>query len=76
MSFAAINASKGAITALYVAADPEIEKKGYNGEYFVPHATLATASKEATDEAACVETWKASEAILKKKFKNDWVHEV
>ncbi|KAL2918554.1 hypothetical protein HK105_201955 [Polyrhizophydium stewartii] len=36
-----ISADKGALTQLYVAADPEIEAKQYRGRYFVPYAALA-----------------------------------
>ncbi|KAI8916295.1 hypothetical protein EDD86DRAFT_14262 [Gorgonomyces haynaldii] len=66
MDYLSINPVKGAITTLYVAGDPDIERLGYNGQYFVPYASLAQASPQALDRVQAQKTWDAVEREIRK----------
>ncbi|KAL2918557.1 hypothetical protein HK105_201958 [Polyrhizophydium stewartii] len=67
-----INAQKGALTQLYVAADPEIEAKQYRGKYFVPYAALAEPTAVAKNEEFAAKTWEWTQEILQKHYRPDW----
>ncbi|KAL2918555.1 hypothetical protein HK105_201956 [Polyrhizophydium stewartii] len=67
-----IDAKKGALTQLYVAADPEIEAKQYRGRYFVPFGVLGEPTAVAKNEDFAVKTWEWTQEILQKHFRPDW----
>ncbi|KAL2918552.1 hypothetical protein HK105_201953 [Polyrhizophydium stewartii] len=67
-----ISADKGALTQLYVAADPEIEAKQYRGRYFVPYAALAEPTAVAKNEEFAAKTWEWTQEILQKHFRKSW----
>ncbi|THG97704.1 hypothetical protein EW145_g7563 [Phellinidium pouzarii] len=58
---------KGAVTQLYAATAPEIEKNGWRGEYFVPYAKRTQPSKLAMDEKLAEELWTFSENMVREK---------
>ncbi|KAL2918556.1 hypothetical protein HK105_201957 [Polyrhizophydium stewartii] len=67
-----IDAKKGALTQLFVAADPEIEAKQYRGRYFVPFGVLGEPTAVAKNEAHAAKTWEWTQEILQKHFRPDW----
>ncbi|KAL2919121.1 hypothetical protein HK105_201394 [Polyrhizophydium stewartii] len=67
-----ISAEKGALTQLYVAADPEVAEKQYRGRYFVPFAQLAEVHETAKDEGLAARTWEWAQDVLQKHYRADW----
>eukprot|EP00871_Galdieria_phlegrea_P005348 jgi/Galph1/5814/GphlegSOOS_G4489.1 len=72
MAFAR-NTENGAMTTLYVATSPDIEKKNIRGAYFKPSAilpapfikpTIATPSSKATDPNLAKQLWDLSERLV------------
>jgi hypothetical protein len=72
MAFAR-NIENGALTSLYVATSPDIEKKNIRGAYFKPSATLpapfirpaiCTPSAKARDATLATKLWQLSERLV------------
>jgi NAD(P)-dependent dehydrogenase (short-subunit alcohol dehydrogenase family) len=72
MRFCAISPAKGAITPLYAAADEDIQRCGYKGQYFVPFAHLAYPSEQAQNEELAQETCRETEEFLRKYYRKDF----
>jgi len=49
--------TQGAATAIYLAASPEVERKGERGEYFIPIATEDRTSEIAEDKDLARNLW-------------------
>jgi retinol dehydrogenase-12 len=60
----ALNSEEGAVTQLYVATSPEIEKKGIHGKYFVPMARMKDVSTIGSNVTAQKELWDFTEKLL------------
>ncbi|KAI9193127.1 uncharacterized protein BJ171DRAFT_532510, partial [Polychytrium aggregatum] len=70
----AVKPEFGALTQVYVATSPEIEKENYRGQYFIPTAILATPSNYATDGELATKLWDFTVGLLSEKgFKNQWI---
>eukprot|EP00842_Homolaphlyctis_polyrhiza_P005912 jgi/Hompol1/6321/HPOL_001080-RA len=67
-----IDAYKGALTQIYVAADPDIERLRYRGQYFVPYAALADPAATATDPILTFKTFDWTEKVLQSHFRKSW----
>ncbi|CAG8521340.1 8951_t:CDS:2 [Ambispora gerdemannii] len=64
----AMNEDDGALTQLYVATSPEIEKENYRAKYFVPFAKLETPKPFATNQETASRLWKWTEEFLNEKL--------
>ncbi|CAG8536264.1 6241_t:CDS:2 [Ambispora gerdemannii] len=64
----ALNEDDGALTQLYAATSPEIEKENYRGKYFVPIAKLETPRPFATNQETVSRLWKWTEELLNEKL--------
>ncbi|KAI8803534.1 hypothetical protein BJ742DRAFT_496882 [Cladochytrium replicatum] len=60
--------AKGALTQVYAATSPEIEKNDYRGQYFVPFGKLAKPSQLAEDKELRDRLWEFSEKLTKEKL--------
>ena len=58
---------KGAVTPLYAATSPDIEKNGWKGEWFEPMAKRATPSEYARDPQLAKDLWTFSEKVVTEK---------
>jgi retinol dehydrogenase-12 len=67
-SLFAMSPEKGALTSLYVATSPDIEKNDWRGQYFVPIAKWAKPSKLASDEDLPKELWQWTENVIQEKL--------
>ncbi|KAJ1559091.1 hypothetical protein HK405_012039 [Cladochytrium tenue] len=66
-----ITEDQGASTSLYLATDPEVEKKDYRGQYFYPVAKLAEPGTPfATDAALARRLWEFTEKLVAEKVRN------
>ncbi|CAK4722615.1 unnamed protein product, partial [Aphanomyces euteiches] len=55
---------KGALTQLYVATSPDVEKHKWQGEYFTPIAKLDTADKVIRDPELVDRLWKWTNEVI------------
>ncbi|KAJ3289428.1 hypothetical protein HDU76_007535 [Blyttiomyces sp. JEL0837] len=69
MNFILSPVEEGSLTQLYAATSPEIDSKGYKGEYFVPVALLGNKSVLAKDEGGVLgkKLWEWSEKVVAEK---------
>ncbi|KAL2912617.1 hypothetical protein HK105_207925 [Polyrhizophydium stewartii] len=58
--------AEGALTQLYLAAHPDVEKKRITGRYFVPTAVEEAPSPLATDTASQDSLWAVSNEVIKR----------
>ncbi|KAL2912619.1 hypothetical protein HK105_207927 [Polyrhizophydium stewartii] len=58
--------AQGALTQLYLAAHPDVEKKRITGRYFVPTAVEEAPSPLATDTASQDSLWAVSNEVIKR----------
>lgn len=58
---------KGAITPLYAATSPDIEKNNWKGEWFEPMAKRATPSEYARDPQLAKDLWTFSQKVVTEK---------
>ncbi|KAL2912618.1 hypothetical protein HK105_207926 [Polyrhizophydium stewartii] len=61
-----ITPAQGALTQLYLAAHPDVEKKRITGRYFVPTAVEEAPSPLATDTASQDSLWAVSNEVIKR----------
>lgn len=57
---------KGALTTLYAATSPEVEKKDYRGKYFVPQGKLADTTALVQKEQLAKDLWEFTESLINK----------
>ncbi|KAI8147751.1 hypothetical protein BJV82DRAFT_593219 [Fennellomyces sp. T-0311] len=62
-----VSPEEGALTQLYLATSPEVEKKGISGQYYVPIASPGRSSGLSKSEEYAVNLWNISENLLKEK---------
>jgi len=62
---------QGSYSALYAATSPEIEKKDWNGFYFIDPGKPGKESSQASDPALGEALWELSERIIKEKVGSD-----
>lgn len=72
LKIVSIDAFRGALTQIYVAASPEIEKESSFGNYFVPYCTMAEPTLCGKSDEMALQTWNWTETVLKEKFDSDW----
>ncbi|CAG8696258.1 10974_t:CDS:2, partial [Ambispora leptoticha] len=64
----AMNEDDGALTSLYAATSPEIEKEDHRGKYFEPIAKLGMLKPFATNQETASRLWKWTEDLLNEKL--------
>ena len=68
--------TQGAATAVYLAASPEVEKKGERGKYFIPIATEGKTSKIAEDKDLARNLWYWCDDKVTKTLGKGWEESV
>ena len=63
----AASPEKGALTQLYLATHPDVEKNNIRGEYFIPIAKKSTASAFGRDQKLAEKLWDFSVSLVKEK---------
>ncbi|KAL1965616.1 hypothetical protein VTN77DRAFT_5293 [Rasamsonia byssochlamydoides] len=62
---------QGACSAIYAAASPEIEQKGWNGVYLTDPGKLGKESSQASNPELGAALWNLSEELVKQKLGED-----
>ena len=63
----ALRPEDGALTQLYLATHPDVEKKNIRGKYYVPTAKKSSTSSLAKDQALAEKLWDFSVALVREK---------
>lgn len=64
--------TRGVATAIYLAASPEVEKKGEKGKYFIPIATEDKTSKIEEDRDLARNLWYWCDDKVTKTLRREW----
>jgi hypothetical protein len=64
--------TRGAATAIYLAASPEVKKKGEKGKYFIPIATEDKTSRIAEDRDLTRNLWYWCDDKVTKTLRRGW----
>jgi NAD(P)-dependent dehydrogenase (short-subunit alcohol dehydrogenase family) len=67
LKFVLVEPEEGALTHLYLATSPEVEKKSIKGKYYVPIAVPGKVHGVAGSENAPAKLWEFTENLLKEK---------
>jgi len=65
------SADRAALTPLYLATSPEVERYNYRGEYFIPIAKVGKAASVANDGVLQDRVWEFTEQLWKQPLSQD-----
>jgi NAD(P)-dependent dehydrogenase (short-subunit alcohol dehydrogenase family) len=71
-NFVSIDAKRGALNQIYLAASKEVEEKDIRRKYFVPYLSEITPSSTAGNEEMAAKTWTWTETVLKEFYDPKW----